>query len=81
MFGAREVHVHVAREPEDARALEELRARVDALEAELATLRREGELRGFALQGLQERQDALYRFLEREGAIPRRSGRRGGAAA
>lgn len=77
VFGARELHVHVdsgggaGSGSTPAPELEQLRVDVGKLHVqvlELETARREA---AFALLGFQERQDRVYRLLEREGVLPR----------
>jgi hypothetical protein len=71
----------VAREPEDRRELEALRGEVGVLAGELAQLRRDLELEHCAVVGLEERQELIYKSLQREGAIPRRPSANGAAHA
>ena len=51
--------------------VDELRARFERLEAEVASLRREQEGFGFELMGFEEREGLLRRGLERAGVFAR----------
>jgi hypothetical protein len=74
VFGAREVHFHVENGAVAAVAapeLEQLRADVVQLRDLVAGLTRSQGDADAALLGVQERQDRIYRLLERESLLPR----------
>lgn len=74
VFGAREVHFHVENGAVAAAAtpeLGQLRADVVQLRDLVAGLTRSQGDTGAALLGLQERQERIYRLLERESLLPR----------
>jgi preprotein translocase subunit SecD len=85
MFGARQITLEVrglaVGGAGGEQLVDQLRDQVAALEVALAGVRRAGEEHAAALQGVQERQEAIYRLLVRENLLPRgREGRRVSAA-
>jgi molecular chaperone GrpE (heat shock protein) len=75
MFGARQITLEVrglgAGGAGGEKAVDELRDQVEALERALTALREESQGQSAALQGVQERQEAIYRLLSREGLLKR----------
>ncbi len=75
VFGARQITLDVRglglAGAGGEQAVDQLRDQVAALEGALAAARRVDEEHAAALQGLQERQEAIYRLLVREGLLPR----------